>query len=99
MSGILYCTVVGAMLCFVGSMFSVNSSLVQLFVNSCLSVLTTYVYSCHMHLTHSNAIVSVCVDVHAVMCAHCEHFIPFAIYMYVAVLVCVRMRVCTYVHA
>ena len=96
MSGILYCTVVGAMLCIVGSMFSVNSSLVQLFVSSRLSVLTTYVYSCHT-LTHSNAIVSECVDLHAVMCALCEHFIPFAIY--VAVLVCVCVRVCTYVHA
>ena len=97
MSGTLYCTVVGAMLCFVGSMFSVNSSLVQLFVNSCLSVLTTYVCIQLSHLTHSNTIVSECVDLNAVMCAHCEHFIPFAIY--VAVLVCVRMRVCTYVHA
>ena len=50
-SGILYCTVVGAMLCIVGSMFSVNSSLVQLFVSSRLSVLTTYVCRCHTSLT------------------------------------------------
>ena len=41
----------GAMLCFVGSMFLVNYSLVQLFVSSRLSVLTTYVYSCHTSLT------------------------------------------------
>ena len=30
------------------------------------------------HLTHSNAIVSVCIDLNAVMFAHCEHCIPFA---------------------
>ena len=39
------------MLCGVGSMFLVDSSLVQLFVSSNLSVLTTYVYSCHTSLT------------------------------------------------
>ena len=41
----------GAMLCFVGSMFLVDSSLVQLCVSSRLSVLTTYVYSCRTSLT------------------------------------------------
>ena len=35
----------------VGSMFLVDSSLVQLFVSSNFSVLTTYVYSCHTSLT------------------------------------------------
>ena len=39
------------MLCGVGSMFLVDSSLVQLFVSSSFSVLTTYVYSCHTSLT------------------------------------------------
>ena len=39
------------MLCGVGSMFLVDSSLVQLFVSRNLSVLTTYVYSCHTSLT------------------------------------------------
>ena len=53
----MYCSCVhtsmvgGAMLCFVGSMFLVDSSLLQLFVSSRLSVLTTYVYSCHTSLT------------------------------------------------
>ena len=41
----------GAMLYFGGSMFLVDYSLVQLFVSSRLSVLTTYVYSCHTSLT------------------------------------------------
>ena len=41
----------GVMLCGVGSMFLVDSSLVQLFVSSNFSVLTTYVYSCHISLT------------------------------------------------
>ena len=41
----------GAMLYFGGSMFLVDYSLVQLFVSSRLSVLTTYVYSCHASLT------------------------------------------------
>ena len=40
-----------AMLCFVVSMFLVDSSFVHLFVSSNLSVLTTYVYSCHTSLT------------------------------------------------
>ena len=35
----------------VGSMFLVDYSLVQVFVSSRLSVLTTYVYSCHTSLT------------------------------------------------
>ena len=39
------------MLCGVGSMFLVDYSLVQVFVTSRLSVLTTYVYSCHTSLT------------------------------------------------
>ena len=53
----MYCSCVhtsmvgGAMLCFVGFMFLVDSSLVQLFVSSNFSVLTTYVYSCHTSLT------------------------------------------------
>ena len=84
----MYCSCVctsmvdGAMLCFVGSMFLVDSSLVQLFVSSRLSVLTTYVYSCHTSL--SNAIVSVyvCIDLNAVMLAHCEHCIPYATQLY-----------------
>ena len=44
-------TVGRVMLCGVGSMFLVDSSLVQLFVSSNFSVLTTYVYSCHTSLT------------------------------------------------
>ena len=53
----MYCSCVhtsmvgGAMLCFVGSMFLVDSSFVHLFVSINLSVLTTYVYSCHTSLT------------------------------------------------
>ena len=53
----MYCSCVctsmvgGAMLCFAGSMIFVDSSLVQLFVSSNFSVLTTYVYSCHTSLT------------------------------------------------
>ena len=53
----MYCSCVhtsmvgGAMLCFAGSMFLVDFSLVQLFVSSTFSVLTTYVYSCHTSLT------------------------------------------------
>ena len=39
------------MLCGVGSVFFLDSSLVQLFVSSYSSVLTTYVYSCHTSLT------------------------------------------------
>ena len=39
------------MLCGVGSLFLVDSSLVQLFVSSYSSVVTTYVYSCHTSLT------------------------------------------------
>ena len=52
-------------MCGVGSMFLVDSSLVQLFVSSNFSVLTMYVYSCHTSLTvmplsvYANA-VSVC---------------------------------------
>ena len=41
----------GVMLCGVGSVLLVDSSLVQLFVSSNFSVLTTYVYSCHTSLT------------------------------------------------
>ena len=53
----MYCSCVhtsmvgGVMLCGVGSMFLVDSSLVQLFVSSNFSVLTTYAYSCHTTLT------------------------------------------------
>ena len=53
----MYCSCVctsmvsGVMLCGVGSMFLVDSSLVQLFVSSNFAVLTTYVYSCHTSLT------------------------------------------------
>ena len=50
----------GVMLCGVGSLFLVDYSLVQLFVSSNFSVLTTYVCIQLSHLTHSNAIVSVC---------------------------------------
>ena len=57
-------------------------SLVQLFVSSNFSVLTTYVCIQLSHLTHSNAIVSVCIDLHAVMFAHCEHCIPYATQLY-----------------
>ena len=39
------------MLCDVGSVLLVDFSLVQLFVSSIFSVLTTYVYSCHTSLT------------------------------------------------
>ena len=54
---LMYCSCVhtsmvgGAMLYSVGSMFLVDSSLIQLFVSSNLSALTTYVYSCHTLLT------------------------------------------------
>ena len=41
----------GVMLCGVGSILLVDNSLVQLFVSSNSSVLTTYVYSCHTSLT------------------------------------------------
>ena len=80
----MYCSCVhtsmvgGAMLFFVGSMFLVDYSLVQLFVSSNFSVLTTFVYSCHTSLTVMPLIVSVCIDLHGVMFAHCEHCIPFA---------------------
>ena len=53
----MYCSCVhtslvgGATLCFVGSMILVDSSLVQLFVSSNFSGLTTYIYSCHTSLT------------------------------------------------
>ena len=47
------------MLCWVHVF--VDSSLVQLFVSSNFSVLTTYVRIQLSHLTHSNAIVSVCI--------------------------------------
>ena len=62
------------MLCGVGSMLLVDSSLVQLFVSRNLSVLTTYVYSCHTSLT----VMPSSVYVNAAMFAHCEHCIPFA---------------------
>ena len=42
---------VGRVMLYVVSMFLVDYSLVQLFVSSNLSVLTTYVYSCHTSLT------------------------------------------------
>ena len=72
-----YAAMVGrVMLCGVGSMFLVDSSLVQLFVSSNLRVLTTYVYSCHTSLTVMPLSVYVCIDLHAVMFAHCEHCIP-----------------------
>ena len=56
-------------------------SLVQLFVSSNFSVLT-YVCIQLSRLTHSNAIVSVRIDLNAVMFAHCEHCIPFATQLY-----------------
>ena len=80
----MYCSCVhtsmvgGAMLCFVRSMFLVDSSLVQLFVSSNFCVLTTFVYSCHTSLTVMPLSVFVCVHLNAVMFAHCEHCIPFA---------------------
>ena len=70
------------MLCGVGSMFLVDSSLVQLFVSGCLSVLTMYVYSCHTSHTVKPLSVFVCIDLHAVMFDHCEHCIPFATQLY-----------------
>ena len=45
------CTQPWLVVCGVGSMFLVDSSLVQLFVSSNFSVLTMYVYSCHTSLT------------------------------------------------
>ena len=42
---------VGRVMLYVVSMFLVDYSLVQLFVSSNFSVLTTYVYSCHTSLT------------------------------------------------
>ena len=47
----VHAAIVGVMLHGVGSMLLVDSSLVQLFVSSRLSVLTTYVYRCHTSLT------------------------------------------------
>ena len=47
------------------------------------------------HLTHSNAIVSECVDLNAVMCAHCEHTLCYTTVLEcVHVCVCARLRVC-----
>ena len=60
------------MLCGVGSMLLVDYSLVQLFVSSNFSCIQL------SHLTHSNAIVSVCIDLLAVMFVHCEHCIPYS---------------------
>ena len=64
----MYCSCVrtsmvgGVMLCFVGSMFLVDSSLVQLFVTSNFSVLTVlFVYSCHTSLTVMPLSVYVCI--------------------------------------
>ena len=51
----------GVMLCGVGSMLLVDSSLVQLFVSSNFSVLTTYVYSCHTSLTVMPLSVYICI--------------------------------------
>ena len=78
------------MLCDVGSMFLVDSSLVQLFVSSIFSVLTTYVYSCHTSLT----VIPLSVYVNAVMFAHCEHCIPYATQLCLCVCVCVCVCVC-----
>ena len=64
----------GVMLCGVGSTCYCNS----LALTCCFSVLTTYVCIQLSRLTHSNAIVSVCIDLNAVMFAQCEHCIPFA---------------------
>ena len=82
------------MLCGVGSMFLVDSSLVQLFVSSRLSVLTTYVYSCHTSLTVMPLSVYVCMDLHAVMFAHCEHCIHLMLHNCASVCACVF--VCAY---
>ena len=65
-------------MCGVGSMFLVDYSLVQLFVSSNFSVLTTYVYSCHTSLT----VMPLSVYANAVMFAHCEHFTPYATQLY-----------------
>ena len=55
---------------YVVSMFLVDYSLVQLFVSSNFSVLTTYVYSCHTSLTVMPLSVYVCMDLNAVMLLH-----------------------------
>ena len=48
----MHAAIVGpAMMCGVGSMLLVDNSLVQLFVSSNFSVLTTFVYSWHTSLT------------------------------------------------
>ena len=47
----VHASMVGCVMLYVVSMFLVDYALVQLFVRSCLSVLTTYVYSCHTSLT------------------------------------------------
>ena len=49
------------------------------------------------HLTHSNDIVSVCVDLNAVMFAHYEHCIPYATQLCVCMYVCVCACVCGHV--
>ena len=56
----VHASMVGRVMLYVVSMFLVVYSLVQLFVGSNFSVLTTYVCILLSHLTHSNAIVSVC---------------------------------------
>ena len=68
------------MLCGVGSMLLVDSLLVQLFE----WLFECFAYICIQlsHLAHSNVIVGVCIDLHAVMFAHCEHCIPFATQLY-----------------
>ena len=52
---------VGCIMLYVVSMFLVDSSLVQLFVSSRFECFD-YVCIQLSHLTHSNAIVSVCID-------------------------------------
>ena len=47
----VHASMVGHVMLYVVSMFLVDYSLVQLFVSSNFSVLTTYVYSCHTSLT------------------------------------------------
>ena len=70
-------------------------SLVQLFVSSRLSVLTTYVYSCHTSLTVMPLSVFVCIDLNAVMFAHCEHCIR-SLMLHNCNIECVHVCVCAY---
>ena len=74
----VHASIVGRVMLYVVSMFLVDYSLVQLFVSSRLSVLTTYVYSCHTSLTVMPLSVYGWMDLNAVMFAHCKHSISYA---------------------